>query len=359
MMGLRLRAGILAAVFATAIAGVIDPAAAQSRQKLYVLHSQGDELSIIDVATSEIIGTLQVGKRPHGVAAPASGKLLYVTIEGEDAMVVVDTQRDEVVKRYDFPGRRPNENDVTSDGRIVYVPILGDGIYQVFDTETEKVIAEIATDGFPHNVVISPDDKYAYLSPMDRGELSAAMMKGVGFPTSLNQKIYVVDMATHSVVATIDTGDAPRPIAISPDGKRLYANADGLEGILTLDLEKREVVSRVEYTLTERERARPSRTHGLWVTPDGAEVWTCDVNRGLVFGFDATRDPPVQVARVETNTPAYWMEGTPDGKTLYVSSAPGNVVSVIDIASRSVTGVIEMPEGSAPKRMLVVDVPAR
>ena len=272
-------------------------------------------------------------------------------------MVVIDTQHDKVIKVYDFIGRRPNENAVTSDGRIIYLPILGDGIYQVFDTETETIIAEIPTDGAPHNVVISPDDKYAYLSPMDLGDYNVAAIEELGLPTSLNQKIYVVDLATHKTVATIDTGDTPRPIAISPDGKYLYVNTDGLQGFLTLDLEKREVISRVEYSLTEREKARPSRTHGIWVTPDGKEVWTCDVNHGIVFGFDATQDPPVQIARVETNTPAFWLEGTPDGKTLYVSSAPGNVVSVIDIGSRKLTGLIELPKGSSPKRMLVVDVP--
>ncbi len=341
----------------TVFNGMMNPADAETHQKLYVLHSLGNELSIVDVATQKIIGTLIVGEEPHGVASPDSQKLLYVTIEGTDKLVVVDTQQDKVVKEYDFIGTRPNEHDITSDGRIVYLPILGDGIYQVFDTEKEAVIAEIPTDGFPHNVVFSPDDKYAYLSPMDRGFMSAKGAESQGYQSSLNNKIYIVDMETHKTIATIDTGDAPRPIAISPDGKFLYVNTDGLQGFLTLDLEKREIISRVEYSLTDREKARPSRTHGIWVTPDGKEVWTCDVNRGLIFGFDATQNPPVQVARVETNTPAYWLEGTPDGKTLYVSSAPGDVVSVIDIASRTLTGVIQLPKGSAPKRLLVVDVP--
>lgn len=344
------------AIFAV-VAAMANPATAESRQKLYVLHSMGHELTIIDVATQNIIGTLDVGKLPHGIASPDSQKVLYVSIEGEDGMVVVDTQQDKVIKKYDVFGRRPNEIDVTSDGRIVYLPILGDGIYQVFDTEKGEIIAEIPTDGFPHNALFSPDDKYAYLSPMDRGFRSAKAVGDMGFPTSLNQKVYIVDMATHKTVATIDTGDAPRPIAINPNGKFLYVNVDGLQGFLTLDIEKREVSSRVAYSLTEREKAQPSRTHGLWVTPDGKEVWTCDVNHGLVFGFDATKDPPVQVARVETNVPAYWLEGTPDGKTLYVTSAPGDVVSVIDIASRKLTKVIQLPKGSAPKRMLVLDVP--
>lgn len=334
------------------------PAMAQPQQKLYVLHSQGHEVSIIDVTTRRIIGTLDVGKLPHGIASPASQKLLYVSTEGDNGMAVIDTHNDKIIKKYSVFGGRPNEIDVSSDGRIVYIPVLADGRYEVFDTEKEEIIAAIETDGFPHNVVISPDGKFAYLSAMDRGRISAEALRAQNLPTSLNNKIYVVDMTTHTSVATIDTGDAPRPIAISPGGKFLYVNTDGLQGFLILDLEKREVVSRVEYSLTEREKASPSRSHGIWATPDGKEVWTCDVNHGIIFGFDVTQDPPVQVARIETNAPAYWLEGTPDGKTLFVTSAPEDVVSVIDIASRRLTGVIQMPKGSSPKRMLVVDIPA-
>ena len=87
-----------------------------------------------------------------------------------------------MIKKYDFIGRRPNENDVTSDGRLVYLPIFGEGIYQVFDAEKEAIIAEIPTDGFPHNVVISPDDKYAYLSPMDRGTTSVIQLPNGSSP---------------------------------------------------------------------------------------------------------------------------------------------------------------------------------
>jgi YVTN family beta-propeller protein len=339
------------------LASPANPAAAEFHQKLYVLHSLGHSLTIIDVATQKIIGSLDVGELPHGIAAPDSQKLLYVAIEGEDTMVVIDTQQDKVIREYDSIGRRPNEIDITSDGRFVYLPILGDGIYQVFDTQKEAIVAEIPTGGFPHNAVISPDDRFAYLSPMDRGTSSVEATQKSGLPTTLNQKIYVVDLATHRVIDAIDTGDAPRPIAINPNGKYLYVNVDGLQGFLALDLDKLEVAARVEYSLTEREKARPSRTHGLWVSPDGKQVWTCDVNLGIVSGFDATRNPPTQIARVETNVPSYWLEGTPDGKTLYVTSAPGDVISVIDIASRKVTSVIQLPKGSAPKRMLVLDVP--
>ena len=161
-------------------------AAQEGRQKLYVLSSNADDMTVIDVATNQIIGSVKVGPLPHGIAAPRS-------------------VNDEVVKQYHMFGKRPNEIDVTADGRYVYVPALGDGVYEVFDTVKEKIVARIPTDGLPHNVVASPDDKYMYLSPRDKGQLSAEQMEQQGLPTSENEKIYVVATATHTVMTTIPT----------------------------------------------------------------------------------------------------------------------------------------------------------
>ncbi len=340
------------------VAGAVSISAQANQQKLYVLSSLGNDVTVIDVASNKIIGSIEVGDRPHGIAAPRSQDVLYIATEFDNSLAVIDPARDVVVKKHSIFGNRPNEIDITSDGRYVYLPILGHGVYEVFDTESEAIVARIATNGFPHNAVISPDDKFAYLSAMDRGLASAEVLSERGLPTTLNDKIYVVDVATHKIVATIPTGDAPRPIAISPDGNWLYVNVDGLQGFLVLDLVKRKQVARVTYELTTEEQASPSRSHGLIVTTDGREVWASDVNLGLVFVFDVTQNPPKQVARLDNEAPVYWMAITPDGKTIYVSSAPGDVVTAYDVRTRTKTHTIQLQKGKSPKRMLVLDVPS-
>ena len=350
------RAIVVSVLLVVALVATLS-AATGERQKLYILSSAGNDVTVVDVATNKIIGSIEVGDRPHGLATPASQDVLYVATEFDNGLAVVDPVRDVVIKRYHMFGEQPNEIDVTSDGRLVYIPLHAQGVYEVFDTLAEKVVASIPTDGLPHNAVVSPDDRFMYLSPMDRGRATAEQMERRGMPTTENNKIYIADTRTHEVVGTIPTGDAPRPIAISPDGKRLYVNTDGLDGFLVLDLERREVAARVEYELTAEERASPSRSHGLAVTPDGKEVWSADVNRGLVFVFDATQSPPQQIAKLQNAGDPYWMAATPDGKTVYVSSAPNDTVTAFHVATKTRKAVIQLPEGKAPKRLLVMTVP--
>ncbi|MBI1941702.1 MAG: hypothetical protein HYS33_09375, partial [Acidobacteria bacterium] len=48
----------------------------KERQKLYILSSLGDDMTVVDVATHQIIKTLKVGREPHGIAAPNSQDVL-------------------------------------------------------------------------------------------------------------------------------------------------------------------------------------------------------------------------------------------------------------------------------------------
>ena len=152
---------------------------------------------------------------------------------------------------------------------------------------------------------------------------------------------------------------APRPIAVSHDGKRLYANTDNLLGFVVLDLEKREMIGQADYELTAEEKATPSRSHGIGVTPDDREVWSTNINHGFVHVFDVTVHPPKQVAKMKTGRSPLWLTMTPDGKTVYIANTADDTISVFDAKTRKERTRIQLPKGKAPKRMLVLNVPVR
>ncbi len=171
-----------------------------SHEKLYILHSRSNTMSVVDVATNTIIKTVEVGKQPHGISTPKSRALLYVSTEGDGGLTVVDTSRDEVVKKYGGMGLRPQEGDITPDGRFLYLPSYS-GYWQVFDTQREEIVERIFTKGLGHNTLISPDGRHAYLFPIAPGP--GHWQLGLGLPTTQPREITVVDTGTHKVVGTI------------------------------------------------------------------------------------------------------------------------------------------------------------
>jgi YVTN family beta-propeller protein len=342
-MSLRLPLLAIALLAMSPAAPAADPAA-KVRQKLYVTNSDGDDVTVVDVATHKPIGRIEVGPHPHGIAVPAVQDFILVTVEvtinGTDAgqLVWIDPVADKVIKRMTI-GPAANHLAVTPDGKFAYVPV-NDGHWEVIDVANAKIIERIKTGGRPHNTVCSADGKRMFLAPM-------------GNP----HRVTIVDVATHKPVGEIPFSDVVRPIALSRDGKRLYAEVDNLVGIEVADVESRRMIHRVPAELTGEQKKVKSRSHGLDVRPDQKEVWECDLSHQVVHVYDVTSDKPKQTATVEMGGDVYWLTFNPDGKTCYVSVLSKNEVAAVDTETKKVTA--RMPVGKAPKRLIVVSVPEK
>jgi len=171
----------------TAILGAMSSVQAQSTgtwRKLYVINTAGDDVTVVDVATNKVLGRIEVGPRPHGIAAPASQDLLLVTVEGgKGELVWIDPVTDKVVRRLPT-GPAPNQLAVTPDGKFAYVPV-GGGNYQIVDVAEAKIVDKIFTGGQPHNTLCSADGQRMYLAPLG------------------GKKTVIVDVASRKVVGEI------------------------------------------------------------------------------------------------------------------------------------------------------------
>ena len=309
--------------------------------KLYVANSAGNDVHVIDTATNRVIKRVEVGPEPHGLAATAKGDRIFITIEntrGEAGELLwFDPVADTVTRRMKI-GPRPNQLACTPDGKLVYVP-CDDASWWVVDTEKGEVLTRIATGGRPHNTLCSPDGKRMYLGP-----------KG-------SYHVLIADAVLHKLTGEIPFSDAPRPIALSRNEKRFYANVDTLIGFEVADIPSRKLLYRVEAEVPAELLRTASRSHGIGLTPDQKELWMCDVFHDRTYVFDLTVDPPRQVATITMQGGGYWMTFSPDGKRCYISERIGNTVAVIDTATRKT--VARIPVGQVPKRVLVVTVPER
>jgi YVTN family beta-propeller protein len=311
---------------------------AKVRQKLYVTNSAGDDVTIVDPATNKPIGRIEVGPHPHGIAVPAAQDVVYVTIEGNGKdkpgeLLWIDPRTDKVTKRLPI-GPEPNQLAVTPDGKFAYVPV-NDGHYEVIDLAAGKIVERIQTGGRPHNTLCSADGKHAYLAPM-------------GAP----KKVTIVDTASHKVIGDIPFTSVVRPIALTLDEKRLFANVDGLVGIEMADVAARKMIHRIPADLVDDLKKVASRSHGLAIRPDQQEIWECDVEHKEVHVYDITGEKPKQIATVPIGSQVYWLTFSPDGKTCYVAARGNGEVAAVDSQSKKI--VARIPVGKEPKRLIVV-----
>src|SRR5207244_13037963 len=106
---------------------------------LYVTNEQSGDLSIIDVDTASVVGTIKLGKRPRGIAASPDGTRLYVALSGSpaagpgvdektlpppdrsaDGIGVVDIKAGKLVTIFKS-GTDPEQVAVSKDGTRIFV----------------------------------------------------------------------------------------------------------------------------------------------------------------------------------------------------------------------------------------------
>jgi len=319
-----------------------DGPTAKTREKLYITNALGDDITVVDVATNQVIRTIKVGPHPHGIAIPAEQDVIFITIETDPGQLVwLDPVSDKVIRRMEL-GPRPNQLAVTPDGKFAFVPV-DNGTWEIVDTQAAKIVDRIHTGGRPHNTLCSADGKHMYLAPMAKSDKDNPRV------------VFIVDVSSRKVIGKLNFSDAVRPIALSRDEKRFYANIDNLIGIEVAEVSEPKLVHRIAANIPGDQKEVPSRSHGIGIRADQKELWTCDVNHHLVYVFDITDPIPRQIATIPMGGEVYWLTFTPDGKICYVSVRGKNRVAAVDTATKKI--LTRIPSGEMPKRLIVVAVP--
>lgn len=115
---------------------------------------------------------------------------------------------------------------------------------------------------------------------------------------------------------------SPNELAMSPDGRTLYALCEKSDELLVVDTTTSSVVKRVPVGHVPR---------GLWVSADGAQIYVTDSWNDKVSVIDAQRLEAVRTIATGFEPTGVVADGA--GKTLYVANRLSNDVSVIDIQS--------------------------
>ncbi|MGG0811205.1 beta-propeller fold lactonase family protein [Paenibacillus alvei] len=201
----------------------------------------------------------------------------------------------------------------------------------VIDTLTDTVIATIQVGNAPIGVAITPDGQQVYVA------------------NQLDNTVSVIDTSHNKVIATLRVGIRPLVVAITPDGKSAYVTNAGTQGvqdksISVIDTKKNKVVA----TITEGVGIFP---FGIAIgnTPAGTRAYVANTINGTVSVLDVNPASPTFntiIATLTVGNSPIDVAITPDGTSAFVTNADDDTVSVIDTATNAVT-TIQVGDGPA------------
>ena len=185
--------------------------------------------------------------------------------------------------------------------------------------KTFEVIQTIPTGPNPHEIAITPDQRFAYLSSY--------------IPPG--NTISVVDLVNRKLIKQINTGKYVRihGVAIAPDGKNAYFTAGQSGLVVEIDTKTNEIT-----------RAIPTHgkiSHMVYVSPDNKTLYTGNETSGDVSVID--RVSGKLIALVKTGKGAGGMAFTSDGKYLWVTNESDETIAIIDLAVNKVVETFECP----------------
>lgn len=251
-------------------------------------------------------------------AAPAMAEEIWVTNEKDDTVSVIDVATLEVIRTIPT-GERPRGITFSHDFSRVYICASDSDTVQVMDPGTGEILHNLPSGEDPEQFVLHPNDRHLYIANEDDAITT------------------VVDTVSRTVIAQIDVGIEPEGMAVSPDGKIAITTSETTNMAHWIDTESQQLFAN---TLVDaRPRHAEFVKHGtqLWVSAEiGGTISVFDVAtqaeqakiRFEVKGVHPDRVQPVG------------FELTEDEKTAFVALGPSNHVAVVNAETYEVEDYI-------------------
>jgi YVTN family beta-propeller protein len=199
----------------------------------------------------------------------------------------------------------------------------------IVDVVTRAELAVVRTGFAPHEVAVSPDGRFAYVSDYGTG------------PQAGNT-VTIIDISEASAVGTISLGSHTRPhgITVAADGT-VWVTTEGSEHLLQLDPDERTILQAV--------RTGQSVTHMVVLAEAAGRAYTANIGSGNATAVDAAAGDVL--AQITTGAGAEGIDVAPDGRHVYVSNRGAGTLSEIEVASNTVTRTLQV--GDFPIRVKV------
>lgn len=318
--------------------------------RLYVSDETGGRVVVIDPATSSVVATIAVGKRPRGLRVSPDRKELFVALSGSpiagpgvdesklpppdraaDGIGVIDLASGSL-RRTLNGGQDPESFDVSLDGKLLYVSNEEDAEASILDLTGGQILARVKVGEEPEGVTTRPDGRFVYVTSEGDNAVAA------------------IDTATRQVVARMETGPRPRSVVFTPDSATAFVTAENGASVTVIDAAAHKVAGTIEIPAVQG-APTPPRPMGAVLSPDGQKVYVSLGRAGAIAVIDAAgRKHERTIADVGRRP--WGIAVSADGRKLFTANGPGGDVSIVDVASGKVDGRIAT--GGSPWGIVIV-----
>jgi YVTN family beta-propeller protein len=272
---------------------------------LYAVCENSNEVLIINLSNSKVIGTLKTGRHPFGLTLNPDETRLYVSNRWDDSVMVFDIAERRLVQT--IPDlEEPHQLKTDFSGTYLFVVNMGSNTLSLVETKTGHQLKRLGTGAFPFGEAFDPTGRYLFVSHQ--------LSNPVPFRTAPVTELTIVDSGTKFVAGRLrfESSVAGQDVAVSPDGQLV---------VVALEFPKNLIPE--------------TQIYQGWMVTHGFAVAEAHPNgRVAYFLLD------------ETNryfTDPYGLAFSPDGKYLFVSSSGVDQISVVDM--KKLMGVLQFQDG--------------
>ncbi|HEY3444350.1 MAG TPA: YncE family protein [Paludibaculum sp.] len=214
----------------------------------------------------------------------------------------------------------------TAPSATLLVLSKSDQTLSIVDPSTLKVLGRIPSGPDPHEVEVSPDGRFAYISNYGGGAYNT---------------ISVVDLAAQKALPAVDLGPLRGPHGLAFAGGKVWFTAEANKVIGSYD----PASGKVDWILGTGQ----NRTHMIFVSGDLKRMITSNVSSATMTFIEKSTgaarggSPPPRSPQgdwdetvVAVGRGAEGFDVSPDGKELWAANALDGTISILDVAGKKV-----------------------
>ena len=241
-------------------------------------------IQLIDAKAEKVIDSIAIGKSFYGLQFSSDEKYLYAS-GGHDNIIIKYAIKDNNLNSIDtFKLGKPWPIAIGPSGialdekrNLMYVVTREDKQLYIFDLNTKQIIKKLRIDGEAYTCVMNPNNNELYVSCWGCDQVNT------------------LDLSTLTWKPSIQVGDNPNEMLVTPDGKYLYVCNSNDNSVSVINLKTRIVIETLDAALFPNAPSG-STTNSLSLDAINKRLYIANANNNCIAVFDV-KEPGESVAK--------------------------------------------------------------